>query len=230
MEFKDILSETRRAKGLSQEALAERIGVSRQAVSKWETGEASPDLPKLLALADALEISLDALCGRTAPPAAEPERAADRPQCLPRWLIALIAALICIPLAILLLNVLPAGLFGFLADSQQETESGTVLPELLTVDGVSYRTEEGTVICTFIPGAANDRIEYTLTYSPESGSLPTVTVPAERLGAVCRGGGAALADNVRYTVAVSASAGNDVRTVVIGSVTLDGGAALWSGA
>lgn len=66
MEFRESLFQLRRERGLNQEQLAEQIGVSRQAVSKWETGEASPDLPNLLALADALGVSLDALCGREA--------------------------------------------------------------------------------------------------------------------------------------------------------------------
>ena len=60
----ESLFELRRSKGLSQEDLASQIGVSRQAVSKWETGEAMPDLNKLLLLADALEVSLDCLCGK----------------------------------------------------------------------------------------------------------------------------------------------------------------------
>ena len=40
----------RRKSGLSQERLAEKIGVSRQAISKWETGAATPELDKLRAL------------------------------------------------------------------------------------------------------------------------------------------------------------------------------------
>lgn len=64
MEFAKELFALRRSKGLSQEELAAQVGVSRQAVSKWETAEAMPDLNKLLALSDALEVSLDRLCGR----------------------------------------------------------------------------------------------------------------------------------------------------------------------
>lgn len=57
------LAELRREKGLSQEELAERLNVSRQAVSKWERGESSPDTDNLIALAQLYGISLDVLLG-----------------------------------------------------------------------------------------------------------------------------------------------------------------------
>ena len=47
--------------GLSQEDLAEKLGVSRQSVSKWETGQSVPDLDKLIKLADLFGISVDEL-------------------------------------------------------------------------------------------------------------------------------------------------------------------------
>ena len=47
--------------GLSQEDLAEKLGVSRQSVSKWETGQSVPDLDKLIKLADLFQISVDEL-------------------------------------------------------------------------------------------------------------------------------------------------------------------------
>ena len=63
------LVELRQSLGLSQEALAASLGVSRQAVSKWERAEASPDTDNLIALANLYNISLDALLlGREAPP------------------------------------------------------------------------------------------------------------------------------------------------------------------
>lgn len=55
------LVELRRMQGLSQEELANRLGVSRQAVSKWERAESSPDTDNLIALAQLYGISLDAL-------------------------------------------------------------------------------------------------------------------------------------------------------------------------
>ena len=51
----------RRKNGLSQEQLAERIGVSRQAISKWESGTSTPELEKLLALSECFNITLDEL-------------------------------------------------------------------------------------------------------------------------------------------------------------------------
>lgn len=49
--------------GLTQEALAEQVGVSRQTVGKWEDGQATPDLANAGALAAALGVSLDDLVG-----------------------------------------------------------------------------------------------------------------------------------------------------------------------
>ena len=57
------LTALRKHSGLSQEALAEKIGVSRQAVSKWERGEASPDTENLLSLSKIYSVSLDDLLG-----------------------------------------------------------------------------------------------------------------------------------------------------------------------
>lgn len=55
------IRELRRTKGLSQEELAERLNVSRQAVSKWETGAAVPTTETLIELADCFGVSLDYL-------------------------------------------------------------------------------------------------------------------------------------------------------------------------
>ena len=52
---------TRQAVKLTQEQLAEAVGVSRQTVAKWEAGETSPDLEHAAALADALGCTVDAL-------------------------------------------------------------------------------------------------------------------------------------------------------------------------
>lgn len=72
---------------LSQEVLAEKLGVSRQAVSKWETGESAPELNKMLPLAEALNTSVDWLLSPD-DPAQEPEAApqTDNKGTHPDWL------------------------------------------------------------------------------------------------------------------------------------------------
>ena len=62
----------RKAKGISQEALAEKIGVSRQALGKWEKDTALPGVDNLQALAKELGVSVDALLGSAAPDTAAP--------------------------------------------------------------------------------------------------------------------------------------------------------------
>lgn len=67
------LAQLRKEKGLSQEELANRIGVSRQAISKWENGESSPDTDNLVALAKVYGVTIDELInGEEAKP--EPEK------------------------------------------------------------------------------------------------------------------------------------------------------------
>ncbi len=61
IEIANRLVNLRKEKGLSQEQLAEKIGVSRQAVSKWERSEASPDTDNIILLARLYNISLDEL-------------------------------------------------------------------------------------------------------------------------------------------------------------------------
>ena len=61
IEIANRLVEMRKEKGLSQEALAAELGISRQAVSKWERAESSPDTSNLITLAKLYNISLDEL-------------------------------------------------------------------------------------------------------------------------------------------------------------------------
>lgn len=59
MKLSDKIWACRKQAGLSQEALAEKIGVSRQAISKWETGEAAPEITKLPLLARTFNVTAD---------------------------------------------------------------------------------------------------------------------------------------------------------------------------
>lgn len=63
MELAKLIYTRRKAKGLSQEQLAESLGVARQTVSKWETGETLPDVESLRKLAIVLGFSADEALG-----------------------------------------------------------------------------------------------------------------------------------------------------------------------
>ena len=73
MSFGENLQLIRKKNQLSQEGLAEMLGVSRQAVSKWELGEGYPEVDKLLLLSKKLNVSLDSLLGGENTPAVSEE-------------------------------------------------------------------------------------------------------------------------------------------------------------
>ena len=58
------LKQLRKGKGITQSALAEELGITQQAVGKWETGRSSPDPDMLLRLAEYFCVSIDSLLGR----------------------------------------------------------------------------------------------------------------------------------------------------------------------
>lgn len=61
MKFNVKLQKLRKEKGLSQEALAEMLNISRQAVSKWEGGVSYPDMENLISISDMFGVTLDSL-------------------------------------------------------------------------------------------------------------------------------------------------------------------------
>lgn len=76
MSFGENLKAARKQRHMTQEELAETLGVSRQAISKWESDNGYPETEKLLTLSKALEVSVDALLsGAPAPEEKKPEAA-----------------------------------------------------------------------------------------------------------------------------------------------------------
>ena len=59
MNISDRIQTLRKAKGMSQEQLADAVGVSRQAVSKWESEQASPDLYKVVIMSELFDVTTD---------------------------------------------------------------------------------------------------------------------------------------------------------------------------
>ena len=61
MNLSDNLKKIRKDNNLSQEALAEKLGVSRQAVSKWESGLAYPEMDKVIQICNMFDLNIDEL-------------------------------------------------------------------------------------------------------------------------------------------------------------------------
>lgn len=61
MKFNEKLIKLRKSNGYTQEELAEKLGVSRQAVARWEAGETTPEMAMLIGLCKAFEVSADYL-------------------------------------------------------------------------------------------------------------------------------------------------------------------------
>ncbi len=93
MAVSEKLYKLRKKSGLSQEQLAERLGVSRQAISKWEQGSAVPESEKLIAISEYFGVSLDYLLkdGEADVPAESEKEAA--PASKTGWALGLIACL-----------------------------------------------------------------------------------------------------------------------------------------
>ena len=81
MTFSDKLIALRKKAGWSQEELAERLNVSRQSVSKWESAQSMPDIDKILQLGSLFSVTTDCLLKDTQ---AEPEYTEDDTSPLPR--------------------------------------------------------------------------------------------------------------------------------------------------
>ena len=59
MNMADRIQYLRKTKGMSQEELADKVGVSRQAVSKWESEQSTPDLEKIIIMSDFFGVTTD---------------------------------------------------------------------------------------------------------------------------------------------------------------------------
>ena len=131
MDLAEQIREYRQRRGLSQEALAERLEVSRQAVTKWETGKARPSTEKLLRLAQVLEVPLEQLAGAEE----KPPRSQRVPRALPWALLGLTLLLgLCTGGALLTLRPVPQGVIGYADAPTGIYVTGTpVLPVLLAL-------------------------------------------------------------------------------------------------
>jgi len=85
IEIANRLVNLRKSNGFSQEVLAEKLGISRQAISKWERAEASPDTDNLILLAKIYKISLDELLSSEEEPTSSTTAPTNEPEDLHKF-------------------------------------------------------------------------------------------------------------------------------------------------
>lgn len=162
MNFNECLLKRRKEKGISQEELADQMGVSRQAISKWETGESMPDATKLMALSEVLDISLDELCGKQAVIKTNQNVKAEF-----KWKTkGIIVAVLCTVL------IFGGGYFvgrtvgkNSIGKVMREPQTVVVsLPESFEVSGVNYSHDlvQNKLTVGFVPSFQSDAVTYTL--------------------------------------------------------------------
>ncbi len=120
--FSEILYDLRKKSGLSQEQLAEKLDVSRQSVSKWESGISMPETEKLIAISEFFGVSLDALIGK------EPQAKEKEP--LPAKDTKTIAGL-----AIAALGILGLVLWGIITIFAPDASDKLSASSAVTIDG-----------------------------------------------------------------------------------------------
>lgn len=128
MTFSEKLLKLRKGKGLSQEQLAEQLNVSRQAISKWESGSSIPESEKLLALSDYFQVSLDDLLKEGAEvdsPVSEAPLKASHPN-KAQWILGLV---ICVAGGMMLIVWAVVSMLSPTASSQISQSS------MISIDG-----------------------------------------------------------------------------------------------
>lgn len=222
MTFHETLLQERKRRGLSQEELAGMVNVSRQAVSKWETGDALPDLPKLLALADALELSLDELCGRETVSAA-PSSAYSTPSNSPAKKRGFFTLLVCMAAALLMsIGILVFSLSAPSAPSPVGTAKD------FTVAGLNFYGESTTQVrYQFTPSISAQGVTYQIIFvSPRGKTFP---IDAPCISGICSGEATLDKAYSGYSVSVSVTDGSITRSIpVANSLTFSQGEASWT--
>ena len=85
----DNIRSLRKENKLSQDELAEKLGVSRQSVSLWETGQTQPTIDNIIALSKIFGVSSDVILGNDAPPEPAAEKAPEEKKEKKRWIVPL---------------------------------------------------------------------------------------------------------------------------------------------
>lgn len=199
MEFYQNLSALRKSKNLSQEEIADRLGVSRQAISKWENGQALPETANIMKLCEILEVTPNELLGYEEHKAQTVEKlTCDNEEIKEKkkWykttpfkvFVAVLGALLAVNLIIGLIALGFAGVFMMRTDVNDRVQLGEVVSveageENISTGGVAMFSTQGTngkktiVRTEYVPDHYSNSYECSFVFSGDG--MATVTEEAE---------------------------------------------------
>ena len=217
--FNENLSKVRKERGLTQEALAIKLNVVRQTVSKWEKGTAVPDADTLCRIADALDVSIAALLGD--PKYEEQQDTAAIAKALAQINeqlavknrhTATVWKILC------LISLIIAGiLLGKAIWETNREDSAIRLPDIIKASSVSFSCNSEELTCSFVPSIGNKDISYTVTLNCSDKSIPGATVTAQYNNGICTASfdRSKLFGDAGYSAVLSIDYCGDVRNVTL---------------
>lgn len=186
MEFCSILSSMRKAKGLSQEELAEKLGVSRQAISKWENGISSPEMAQLPKLCEIFETTPNELLGYESKKENENKTvmlsAPQRP-----WYKVLLIVIAGILAANLILGVIPLAIGAIMSvktESYENAKFASDSVKCFDIIGKEVIGHNRIIEIEFVPAVTDSKIEYLVGVIDENGY--ETLYPAKIKAGICR--------------------------------------------
>ncbi|MGM9941849.1 MAG: helix-turn-helix domain-containing protein [Bulleidia sp.] len=210
----DNLAKVRKEKGLTQEALALKLNVVRQTVSKWEKGIAVPDADMLCRIAEALDVPVSVLLSDTGNSGTSDTQ-------------SIVEVLAQMNEQLAIRNRRSAnvwkGLFsvslviiGILIGTVFTAERNSpALPEKTAVTGVDFTCYAEEVECTFVPGIENRDIAYKVTMAASNHSSKTVSAECENGVCMARFALEDLPSYLEYDVILNVSEKNEIRNMTI---------------
>ena len=182
MKFQSQITALRKASDLTQEELAEKLGVSRQAVSKWENGISSPEMSHISTLCEIFKVTPNTLFGFED----ESEPAQQPPAPRKSWYKKLISAVCIVLTAALLVALGAAAAFSFTAssDAQSGFQLENIAVKSFDIIGGQIDGNKRIACVEFVPSVLNSEMQFFLTVTDSDGFQ--TEYPVEASGGVCR--------------------------------------------
>lgn len=216
------LVKVRKEQGLTQEALAVKLNVVRQTISKWEKGTAVPDADTLCKIADALDVSVSVLLGDS-----EHEDKLDTAS-ISKSLAQINEQLairnrratnawkvICLILLIVIGVLIGKNYFG----NNNETLE-VLLPERIEVSNVYFNGNGNELVCSFVPSIGNDDIIYTVSLYCHDNSFPSAATVSQYERGICTAtfDKSKLSECTEYSAVLNIDYKGDVRNLTLAEV------------